>query len=229
MAIQGYRFRKYFADPHPGNILILKDNRIAFVDFGIASVPPSNRKPFYKILKLINDKTENYDGKRIGTQMLYLCSDKLAKAIKELDEVLDSKFSETILSRYGELIDQKKATFQEIESENREDFTAVFLNILESGVNFNVKVPNQLFNFIKSTSIFKSYSLFLEPNEHFSREVYSKVLSEVNEAEFSDQDDNLSSVSNIEEALDYVINWVSDIAEADMPFYFKVNSMLNNV
>ena len=36
-----------FGDPHPGNIKLLADNKIAFIDFGIVASRPTSRKAFY--------------------------------------------------------------------------------------------------------------------------------------------------------------------------------------
>jgi serine/threonine protein kinase len=36
-----------FADPHPGNVILLPQNKIALVDFGILSGPPVSRRAFY--------------------------------------------------------------------------------------------------------------------------------------------------------------------------------------
>ncbi len=44
-----------FGDPHPGNILILPDNKIALIDFGIISRRPTSRQAFYMWVKSYYD------------------------------------------------------------------------------------------------------------------------------------------------------------------------------
>ncbi|MFV0484750.1 MAG: AarF/ABC1/UbiB kinase family protein [Candidatus Saccharimonadales bacterium] len=52
-----------FGDPHPGNIKLLPNNRIAFIDFGIIANRPSSRMAFYKWVKSYRDVL---NGKKSG-------------------------------------------------------------------------------------------------------------------------------------------------------------------
>lgn len=51
-----------FADPHPGNIKLLADNKIGLIDFGMVVPAPINREPVYKLTqqyqKLFHDELD---------------------------------------------------------------------------------------------------------------------------------------------------------------------------
>lgn len=44
-----------YGDPHPGNIILLPENRIALIDFGIIADRPSSHRAFYKWVKSYYD------------------------------------------------------------------------------------------------------------------------------------------------------------------------------
>ncbi|MEA3352987.1 MAG: AarF/UbiB family protein [Campylobacterota bacterium] len=67
MLINGY----FHADPHPGNILITKESKIVFLDFGmVKTVPNDTRVAIIELIKAANE--QNYEAyidanKRLGT------------------------------------------------------------------------------------------------------------------------------------------------------------------
>jgi predicted unusual protein kinase regulating ubiquinone biosynthesis (AarF/ABC1/UbiB family) len=67
MLINGY----FHADPHPGNILITKDSKIVFLDFGmVKTVPNDTRVAIIELIKAANE--QNYEAyinanKKLGT------------------------------------------------------------------------------------------------------------------------------------------------------------------
>lgn len=56
---QIFEYRFFHADPHPGNIFVLKDGRISFVDFGMmGSIAERDRKYFVDMIYYITKKEE---------------------------------------------------------------------------------------------------------------------------------------------------------------------------
>lgn len=73
-----------FGDPHPGNIKLLPDNKIAFIDFGIVANRPSSRMAFYKWVKTYRDVLANGSSidKLADASIMCFCPD-LSMALKE--------------------------------------------------------------------------------------------------------------------------------------------------
>ena len=40
-----------FGDPHPGNMILLPNDKVAFIDFGIISRKPSSQEAFYQFVQ----------------------------------------------------------------------------------------------------------------------------------------------------------------------------------
>jgi len=77
----------FHADPHPGNILILKDGRISFVDFGIVGYFDDNLKNFS--LNIFEGIIENDVDKIIQTLVDVGLADKDSLFRIELEEIIE--------------------------------------------------------------------------------------------------------------------------------------------
>lgn len=68
-----------YGDPHPGNIILLRDNRIAFIDFGIIADRPTSHEAYYNWVESYNDilhESENGSFKRLlETTVTCFCPD----------------------------------------------------------------------------------------------------------------------------------------------------------
>lgn len=64
---QIHNIQMVHADPHPGNFLVLPDNRLAILDFGCVKRLPAD---FYEEFKLLLDPTLRFDDERI-TALMY--------------------------------------------------------------------------------------------------------------------------------------------------------------
>lgn len=90
MLINGY----FHADPHPGNILIKKDARIVFLDFGmVKTVPNDTRIAIIELIKAANE--QNYEeyicaNKRLGTISYESPVSELAEFTSKMFEIFSN-------------------------------------------------------------------------------------------------------------------------------------------
>lgn len=68
-----------YGDPHPGNIILLSNNRIGFIDFGIIAEKPTSHEAYYNWVESYNDilcENENASFKRLlATTVTCFCPD----------------------------------------------------------------------------------------------------------------------------------------------------------
>ena len=90
MLINGY----FHADPHPGNILITKDSKIVFLDFGmVKTVPNETRVAIIELIKAANE--QNYEAyidanKRLGTISYEAPVSELAEFTAKMFEIFSN-------------------------------------------------------------------------------------------------------------------------------------------
>lgn len=73
-----------FGDPHPGNLILLSNNKVAYIDFGIVVKRPTSQEAFYLWTKAYNDilmGSEDYS--RLLETTLLCFSQDLAIALKK--------------------------------------------------------------------------------------------------------------------------------------------------
>lgn len=75
-----------YGDPHPGNIILLPENKIALIDFGIISNKPSSHMAFYDWVKSYYDMLEGKGRFRrlLETTVMCFCPD-IALAMRRCD------------------------------------------------------------------------------------------------------------------------------------------------
>ena len=72
-------------DPHPGNVKLLSDNRIALIDFGISAKSPRERAAFYGVLRQYEQLLRgNVDIPMLLGQFLRFFVSDLYKAMKKI-------------------------------------------------------------------------------------------------------------------------------------------------
>jgi len=75
-----------YGDPHPGNIVLLPENRIAFIDFGIIAEKPSSHRAFYEWVESYYEILRGEDKfKRLLETTVTCFTPNLSLAMRRLD------------------------------------------------------------------------------------------------------------------------------------------------
>ncbi len=228
-------FREYFlhgvfhADPHPGNILLLENDRIALVDFGMMGEAfKYNKKSFLLWLKSGIDKDykkgiyhfANFsagDLKNLISSVLPASVDE--KHIDEFILLLSDYFSASVTHILSSNVENLK--------EKRKDYTTVFLEILKISQSFKVKLPEEAVILLRITSIIGLLGKEIDSEFMLFGEV-SKFLKEYSEEELTrnDQEQYLKRI-NRERAIELFNNWLAYLFEKDPKLYNLVNNYIN--
>jgi len=130
---QIFEFGFYQADPHPGNFLVLPDNRIAFIDFGLVGyVTESERHALADLFQAIMAE----DFERVATIWL-----ELAHAGPEVDRGAFLRGLKPILLKQ---INQPRERVQVGE---------MFIGMMYNGARHDLKLPRELFLVFRTSPI----------------------------------------------------------------------------
>jgi ubiquinone biosynthesis protein len=145
----------FHADPHAGNIVVLHDGRLAFIDFGtMVSLMPSDKENLEDlILFLIRKKPEKFVStiKKIAVDYSVQNEDKLKRGVYELIEMISSSSLKNI--NVGTAINQLKALLQENDVTLPE-----YLYLLMKGILLLECIVRKLDPEINLTEILKPYT-----------------------------------------------------------------------
>jgi len=148
---QIFEFRFFHADPHPGNIIILPNNIICFVDYGMMG------KLSYTTIKLIISSITgiiNNDISKIARNIIRIC---------EVNDNINMKKLEYDLT---ELIDKYyNKPFQQI------NISELLNDLIKFFPENNIKMPSDLYLLVRSLIILQSVVESLDPNFNVSNEI----------------------------------------------------------
>lgn len=213
-------------DPHPGNVILMQNNKIGMIDFGIDAATPSNKAAF---LGLLTEWSRLYsDNTRIGNlfeQFIRFFVSDLYRALKKL-----STMRPPTSSNDGDFTRHVGTLAQETFSKTIG--TKDILPLLQDGrvlqiINQMVNKDNRfgLVMRLDASEMMRAAQTYMTLVETLGRRntvlpvVFAKVVAQV-EIEYpglAHQDDVTMSVSK---AIETVTNWLERVAERD-PILFR--------
>ena len=150
----------FHADPHPGNIFILKDQKIAFLDFGIIG----------KVDYALRNKIE-----KLFISLVQADKDMLASSFMELGFVAKDinveQLKEDMVSHLGPYYDV---------SLNQIDICSAFYDLMALSRKYQMKLPSNFVLLIKAMATTEGFCKELDPNYNFvksSKHYVDKILS----------------------------------------------------
>jgi len=154
-----------YGDPHPGNIILLSDNRIAFVDFGIIANKPTSQEAFYEWVKAYyNILTGKNDyGKLLETSFMCFCPD-LVNALNKCS--VNNNFIESLseaLNKKAQSMTRTNTTVQNLAHNGH--FAKIFLEFVDGKNAINIKLDMRNFRLLKAMQAYLS-SVTTIDNKH---------------------------------------------------------------
>ena len=206
------------ADPHPGNIYLLRDNKIALIDFGLAVAAPRHRASFYHMIvqyrALYEDRA---DMGLLALAMLAFYDHTLYQALDVIAK--DRSLARGIYEYAHTLIQSTTSTF----AVNRQ-ITQLFLSELNAGNRFAIKVDSA--NIMLQRGLYHYLAAArLACGDAYRRTRYWQIvhdaleLAEVHANSHGVSEVVHSSPMSIELAQEIVMDWMSKVAERDRTAY----------
>lgn len=188
-----------YGDPHPGNIILLKDNRVSFVDFGIVANKPISHRAFYDWTKsyyniLTSNKESNNFYNIIDTTCQCFCPDFL----NALNMCTDNKIVEYISNAIANKFNQVRPNNREFEDLiDNGHMLGIFTQFMNNKNVFNLNMDMRNFSLIKAMQAFICTLNTLD--SCFKTGNYTKLM--IYSIEYA-----LKSIENEEVPFDYVEN-----------------------
>lgn len=224
--LQGF----YHADPHPGNIILLKNNRIGLIDFGIVGGKElmPNKNDFIRWMKATGDmdfKEASFHAANFaGDDLKIMIRSALPATVeqKEID-IFTKKLSDYFANSTQHLVADN---FEKLKSVKK-DYNTVLLQVIKAGKKMKVKVPNEFIVFSRGLAILGMLAKQMDSNFYVTDELNKFFKIYPVEKLFQNEISPAIRRINRETALERLTNWLAYLFEVDPVLYQLVKKQLS--
>jgi hypothetical protein len=214
-------------DPHPGNIRLMRNNKIGLIDFGISASAPSDRNGLYGLF-------ESYDKIFKGSQtaiglfehsIRFFVSD-LYRSLKRLGDYMgksgagEGSYMQEISQVAGDVFEKATGTNMiNMDFKNDASVLVIINKLVNKGNRFGLVMKLEATEILRATQTYTSMVGSLGLYQKIMPGVIDQAVHDIRERHpevIHDTKDNVS----IADALETVANWLERVAERD-PVLFR--------
>ena len=220
----------FHADPHPGNILLLPNNKIGFIDFGICGCAVSNQKHFFNFLKYM----VTHDYQTGAKHLLRFTSQKLIAEFSSL--IVSSKKVEMVDDFLNLLSSHFHQSIQDWDDPIRNnlnylylDYSSMFLQILKFGSRYRIELPSEMSVFLRALTIVGMVLKLIDNDFRMEASLaafYQQYPIYKPNANLTNKPKLSTTVNNFETASEKFYGWINYLSEIDPALYSQVQNRL---
>lgn len=225
-----YFFSGFFhADLHPGNIILLQNDKVGLIDFGImGSTLPVNQLSFIRFLEAIGD----FNFKESTFYFADVVSDDLKQMIQSafpasIDQKQVDEFIRILSDHLAQTVETTVRNSLKDLKEMKTDYTVVFMRIMGIAESYKIKLPKEMAIFIKALSTLGLVSKEMDYDFHLQKDF--KLFFEIHPEETIPDSLTVRNLKRIsrDRALERLNNWLSYLMETRPDIYKLVNSYVS--
>jgi Predicted unusual protein kinase len=226
-----------FGDPHPGNIKLLPDGRIGFIDFGIIAEKPTSQRYFRDWVQAYHEVLSGCDGlsRLIETTITCFCPD-IADAFKNCTFTDAENTKISALDAITNALDNKMDHLKNDEVASGYYSTGhlfqLFYRVLDKNNAMNIRMDISNFQLLKSTQAFLASLTSLDnqegPGGCFSKSMKAAMDYALRYAEINGVKDDVAKVPkySVAESYEIVMDTIASLAEGDQFLFEYLSSKM---
>lgn len=219
----------FHADPHPGNILLLKEDKIAFIDFGIVGKSVVyNKRSFVESIKGYADmdfKRAVYNSTHfMGEDLKCIIASALPASISEKSV---NEFMESLANHFSETVEGiVRGNVKNLEI-MKTDYTVVGFQIMKAAKRYKIKMPKESVLLIRTLSIIGFLAKELDYGYRLTEETKEFFRKFPEDTWLKDSDSYLPyKRMSHERAIEQLNSWLAYLVEIDPSLYKLVNQYI---
>ncbi len=212
-------------DPHPGNIRLMRDNRVGLIDFGISARPPADKSGLFGLL-------EAYDKIFKGSQSVmnlfdsglkFFVSD-LYRSLRRLGDYIGSRQDKDYVSEVSRVAEKvfTDATGTNVVNADFKNDASAFVAInklINRGNRFGLVMKLEATDMLRAIQTFTTLLSSLDLYQQVMPPVLEHAVAYIRENYEEEINENKDSVA-LSDALETVANWLERVADRD-PVLFR--------
>lgn len=221
-----------YGDPHLGNIILLPNDKVALVDFGLVAKKPLSQEAFYLWMKAYYDillGKKEYD-ELLETTCMCFCPDVTNALRKYFGSNNFVSLVSSILNKEAQKLLMHDAQAMDVVA-NGHLFT-LFLDFVNSTKSIRLKFDMRNYQLLKAMQAFIGSVTILSKNE--KDKIYTHIMIESMkyaidccEKEGVVHDSNLSTTYSKNESYELLVDFLTAIADNDEFLFDKLTERMN--
>ncbi|HYF96939.1 MAG TPA: AarF/ABC1/UbiB kinase family protein [Patescibacteria group bacterium] len=213
-------------DPHPGNIKLLPNNKVALLDFGISAQVPSDKQAFFKLVKQYQKiYAGNFDLEGYTWAIINLFVKDLSTAVRSLDRYNHGKMQQQLFSAISDAASSIfSSSFQDIDSLlHNNKFMRVFSTVINEDNRFGFNLEIEQPEFMRATLMYIELIGSLGIKNEVLNVVYTNVVNKLEKTEMASN----KNYVNPEDAVSIIAEWLENVAARDIYLYHMLSRKIS--
>lgn len=212
-------------DPHPGNVKLLENNKVALIDFGISAKSPREKAAFYGVLREYQRMLSGHIDipMMLGQFLRFFVSD-LYKAMRKITSLLPANDKTNDLTRQMGLIAEanfkKEMGHEDVETALKSGSIVGTINgVINSGNRFGIIVKLEDSEMLRAAQSYMTLVSSFDLKGSVLPEAFKEGLDYVasQRPDYTQESENTMSANR---AMEVVSKWLERVANRD-PVLFK--------
>jgi hypothetical protein len=224
-----FNLPRVMGDPHPGNIRLLPENKIALIDFGIAAPAPKNRAAFYGLLR---EWSHMYHGTLsippLLEQFLRVFINYIYRALKKLTGMMpiekNEQAQQNMLKNVGgvikELFDGESQTEDLLETMSQGRLLRLFSQVINKGNRLGLTIKFEDSEILRAAQTYMSTVEALGMRAEVFTTVFTTVVREEGQKHPEITGNEGERQITTSQALEVINSWLERVANKD-PMLFR--------
>lgn len=220
-------------DPHPGNIRLMRNNRVGLIDFGISARPPADKSGLFGLL-------ETYDKIFKGSQsavelfesgLKFFVSD-LYRSLRKIGEYLGAHNNRNYVnevSRVAEQVFTQATGTNMVNADLRKDTSilVVINKLVNKGNRFGLVMKLEASEMLRAIQTFTSLLSSLGLYTQVMPPILEHAVAYIRENHPEDATDAKDNVA-MADALETVANWLERVADRDPALFRQLSEKMRS-
>jgi serine/threonine protein kinase len=216
-------------DPHPGNIVLLPNNRVAFIDFGIIGEEVRRKKQLISLIReYVNVYFGNFDASRFTGKMVEFYVPELMQSLSVIGASVGVDVKKKVSDSMGTIVEGilKSSEYEESAQKliGRYQFSSLFYKVINANNRFAIQADLESVALMRSTFMFLQLLSRLDLPQTVVGHAYRRVLDEqshIEESSFVAVD-----ADSLDKSFQVVSTWLDRLRYSDPVSFIKLQEVI---
>jgi tRNA A-37 threonylcarbamoyl transferase component Bud32 len=216
-------------DPHPGNIILLPSNRVAFIDFGIVGEEVKRKKQLLNLIReYVNVYFGEFDAGRFTAKMVDFYVPELMNSLNVIGTSAGVDVKKKVAESMGDIVQGILHSSEFEDSANRliskYQFSSLFYKVINANNRFSIQADLESVALMRSTFMFLELLSRLGLSQIVAGRAYRRVLTE--QANIEDSSFVSVDAESLDRSLQVVSSWLDRLRYSDPVSYIKLQEVI---